>query len=241
MKPVTKITHVVHAIGVGGIEAMVISMLDQAASNEQVSIISLTDTHEHALQQWPCLHQHADKIICLNRKVWDLRGLWQVYRVLKTYDPDVVYTHHVGPLIYGGIAAKLLAVKKHIHLAHDTYHLKSIKLRIIERYLLSYLKPRVIAVSNSVAKGFKQALNCSSRVINNGIDTERFITGDKLAARARFKLPVKPILLGWVGRINPIKGLEYLVQAMPLLPEHISLVLAGDGESEVNIFRGILM
>ncbi len=47
-----------------------------------------------------------------------------------------------------------------------------------------------------------------------GVDLERFVPGDRLAARQRAGLPIDGPLLLFVGRIDPIKGLDILIDAL---------------------------
>src|SRR5690606_29202867 len=47
-----------------------------------------------------------------------------------------------------------------------------------------------------------------------GVDTSVFSRGDRAAARVRLSLPVdRPVLL-WVGRMVPVKGLKFLLEAL---------------------------
>lgn len=70
-------------------------------------------------------------------------------------------------------------------------------------------------------------------VFARGVDRQRFAPGDGIAARHRLGLPVdRPIAL-WVGRMVPVKGLDVLLAAWPMVTrdgEPPLLVLAGDGE-----------
>ena len=69
-----------------------------------------------------------------------------------------------------------------------------------------------------------------------GVDRQQFSPGDKLAARSRLGVSHKLPLFLWVGRMEPVKGLEVLVQAAGKLRQQGSafeLALVGDG-SERN-------
>lgn len=65
-----------------------------------------------------------------------------------------------------------------------------------------------------------------------GVDRRRFHAGDGVAARAALGLPAdRPVVL-WVGRMEPVKGLDVLLDAWPAVAAHPSrplLVLVGDG------------
>jgi D-inositol-3-phosphate glycosyltransferase len=64
-----------------------------------------------------------------------------------------------------------------------------------------------------------------------GIDIERFHPGDRGAARARLGLhPTNPVLL-WVGRLEKLKGVDILIDAVAQLDERdFTLVIVGGDE-----------
>ncbi len=74
-------------------------------------------------------------------------------------------------------------------------------------------------------------------VIYNGIDTRLFQPGPPdPQLRERLGLPARGPLLLFVGRLQPWKGLETALRAMPMLPnEH--LAIAGDGEERPRLTR----
>ena len=69
-------------------------------------------------------------------------------------------------------------------------------------------------------------------VVRRGIDTERFHPGDRQGARRRLNLPAdRPILL-WVGRMETVKGLPILLDALERLQRDgidVQTVLVGAG------------
>lgn len=72
-------------------------------------------------------------------------------------------------------------------------------------------------------------------MIPNGIDSQRFSPKPQQEARLHLGLPVGRLLLLWIGRLVPIKGIRFLIEAMPdVLRSHpeTMLVLVGTGEQE---------
>ena len=73
-------------------------------------------------------------------------------------------------------------------------------------------------------------------VVPPGVDHELFAPGDRARARAALGLPDGPMLL-FVGRIQPLKGVDVAIEAAARLGSGVSLVIVGgpsgpDGESE---------
>jgi D-inositol-3-phosphate glycosyltransferase len=58
------------------------------------------------------------------------------------------------------------------------------------------------------------------RVIPCGVNLDLFRPGDQRTARTRLGLGDEPVIL-YVGRIEPLKGIDLLVRTLPLLPEAI--------------------
>lgn len=79
-----------------------------------------------------------------------------------------------------------------------------------------------------------------ARVISNGVDLERFRPPldqrERAGARERLGLPVDKPLVLYAGRFSPEKRLDVLLQALPLVLEHVPahLVLVGAGRGKVQ-------
>ena len=69
------------------------------------------------------------------------------------------------------------------------------------------------------------------RVIPCGVDTELFQPMDPAKAKDLLELPPDPLLL-YVGRLQPIKGLETLLEAMTAVPEPADLLIVGGDQDE---------
>jgi len=68
----------------------------------------------------------------------------------------------------------------------------------------------------------------SPRVIPNGLDFRRFEQlPDKAAARRRLHLPEDRTLLAWVGKMIPIKRVEWLLEVLRRLPKLAAVVVGG--------------
>ncbi|PWV58928.1 glycosyltransferase family 4 protein [Plasticicumulans acidivorans] len=65
-----------------------------------------------------------------------------------------------------------------------------------------------------------------SVVLRNGVDLEQFQPGERAAARAQFGVTGR--VIASVGHLIPRKGNEFIIRALPQLPD-VSLLIAGDG------------
>jgi glycosyltransferase involved in cell wall biosynthesis len=74
--------------------------------------------------------------------------------------------------------------------------------------------------------------------VPTGIDTKRFVPGDREAARRATGLPAGRRLVGIVATLRSWKGHRYLIEAMRGLPE-VGLVIVGDGPQRRSIESSI--
>src|SRR5205823_11986914 len=70
-------------------------------------------------------------------------------------------------------------------------------------------------------------------VIPCGVDTELFQPMSRAAAKDLLELGPEPMLL-YVGRLQPIKGLETLLEAMTALESATLLIIGGDQDEPEN-------
>jgi glycosyltransferase involved in cell wall biosynthesis len=161
-------------------------------------------------------------------------------RELQKSEFDVVHGHnyHAFPVFFSRYASK----KRFIVTPHYHGHGSS----LLRDYLIKLYKPlgkkifqeadRVIAVSN-----YEKALlmrdftiNGDIAVIPNGIDLAEF----KGIDRFRKKDDAQRTIL-YVGRLDEYKGIQYVVQALPLLADDIHLEIVGNGPYKGHV-EGII-
>jgi glycosyltransferase involved in cell wall biosynthesis len=231
------VVQVVQHLAPGGIETMALDLLQVKLKEERVLVVSLEGNEFEAFESWPVLKPFKDQIIFLNKPPgFKLRYVWKLARLLKKLKTDVVHTHHIGPLIYGGLAAKLARVKRVIHTEHDAWHLNDPQRRQLQQRMLKIVKPVLVADAKHVSAHIRESLQRSpDKLILNGVNTNKFQPGNKNQARQVFDLPVDAVLIGTSGRLEPVKGQEFLIDAMISLPSYYHLVIAGVGSLEQKL------
>lgn len=227
-----KIVQVVQHLAPGGIETMVLELQRVYQKTDEVIIISLEGSYSSCIKRWPLLYGLNCRLMFFSKQSGvQLNLLLELTRLFKNMKPDVVHTHHIGPLLYAGMAAKLANVPTIIHTEHDGWHLQASKRRRrLEGWVLKRVRPALVADAQHVADILstlfpEQSLN----VILNGIDTKRFYPGQHIKSRKQLDLPTQKIIVGCAARLVQGKGHCYLLEAMTQLPDNIHLALAGDG------------
>ncbi|WP_111978088.1 glycosyltransferase [Algibacillus agarilyticus] len=228
---------VVQKLSPGGIETMALDFAQQATPTEQHFIVSLEGTLPALIHHWPRLKQIQHKIICLDKPAGiSLKTIQRLVKLIKKMNVTCIHTHHIGPLLYGSLAAKLAGVRCIMHTEHDAWHLENKKNRWLQRLIMNITRPIFIADSQLVADNAARFLgNYKMHVIYNGINTEKFQLGDQKKARTVMKLPLNVTLIGNAGRLEDVKGQRVLIEALINLPSHIHLAIAGIGSNEQKL------
>lgn len=231
------IIHVVQHLAPGGLESLALNMLAFSSPNRRVLIVSLEGTKQEAISRWPRLKDVEDHLIFLDKpsrlNYSTFNKLFRLFRALK---PSIVHTHHIGPILYGAITARLSGVKTRIHTEHDAWHLSAPKHRSLQKLALALAKPAVVADAQIVRDQLYHYLGYSDvSVIQNGIDCQRFKPGSKHLARQTLALPIRSVIIGSAGRLEHVKGHDVLLNAMPYLPKHVQLVIAGSGSQKESL------
>lgn len=229
--------HVVQHLAPGGLESLALDMLSFADTNQRVLIVSLEGCKAEALNNWPKLVPYQEQLIFLNKsKGFSIKTLMTLVDLFRMLNPQSVHTHHIGPLIYGSVAARLAGVQARIHTEHDAWHLNSRKHRFLQGIALYLARPRMVADAQLVSDQLHQHFAYNDvTVIKNGIDCERFKPGSKSLARQALNLPLNQKVIGAAGRLEKVKGHDLLISALSLLNHNVHLVIAGCGSQKETL------
>jgi sugar transferase (PEP-CTERM/EpsH1 system associated) len=169
--------------------------------------------------------------------------IWRLARLFRRTRVDVVHSHNWGTFLYSVLAAKFAGVPI-IHGEHgkNLNELNEINLpKSCAKRLLGRRVNRLVTVSQTIASEWADYGVPPDKIewIPNGVDVERFQPRpEKQALRHAFGLPEHGLLIGSVGRFDPIKNYEVLVEAFarlaPRFPE-IGLAFLGEGPCEANL------
>ena len=226
------IAQIVQHLAPGGIETMVLDLQKQASDPELVHIISLEGSYDEAVTHWPRIQNTPGLHFLEKAPGLRPRAVSALAALLKELNIDVVHTHHAGPLLYGGLAAKLAGCH-HVHTEHDAWHLHNFKRRCLVGSVFHLLRPTVVADADLVAGNIREYIPLSKPVvILNGIDTVRFIPGNKDKSRQQLGLPADVKIIGCAARFTAVKSHNHLIHAFSGLSEDTHLALAGGGELE---------
>lgn len=145
---------------------------------------------------------------------------------------DLLHIHSPLEPVLPLVVLKTLSMPKigTFHNIYPKYHLSYFVYEVFQSQFKDYaqLLDGRIAVSNTAKEFIEKYCPGEYFVIPNGVDLERF--NPKVKPLERFNDGVFNIL--FVGRMDPRKGLKYLLKAFPLIYEeypHCRLIIVGDG------------
>ncbi|BDY04927.1 glycosyltransferase [Ferrimonas sp. YFM] len=226
MKPV--LVQLVQRMSVGGLETMALTLGARLEAQFEVHYLSLEGETGALIDAWPRL-ANLGHFKALNKGSGvDARLIQRLRRYFKQHKVTHLHSHHIGPLIYGGAAAFGLGVT-HVHTHHDGWSLTLGRQKQLTRAAETLFRPAMVADADTVADAY-QGQGCRiEKVIPNGVAASTFLPADQQAARRRFGLPARALLLGTACRLEPVKGVDRLLSLLTHLPEEVHLVIAGEG------------
>ena len=227
------IAHVVKSLATGGLENGVVNLVNATHESFEHVIVCLTTSGplESRLRA-------GVRVVTLNKQAGrEIVSLAKLARTLRQLRPDVVHSRN-WPTIDTVIAARLARVPVVVHGEHgreaDDPDGRNAGRNRVRRLLHPFLN-RFICVSHDLRRWLIEQVRIpASKVvtIHNGVDVTRFTGADRDAARADLGLDASDVVVGTVGRLDPVKGHAYLVQAFADVarrhPES-RLVVTGDG------------
>lgn len=162
----------------------------------------------------------------------------EVARVLREHQPDVLHTHNTNAWLDATLGSLLGHRAGIVHTDHARPFPDALRYMIAE-HVASWRTSAVVGVSEHSTQNLRRYLRITPRKLHtiiNGIDLSPFDEPfDAARKRAALGVTRSGPLLGTAARLQPQKGLTYLIQAMPrILAVHpeATLLLAGEGMLE---------
>jgi glycosyltransferase involved in cell wall biosynthesis len=188
------------------------------------------------------------------RSPWDIPGvLWRLMRLIRASRPDIVQTWMYHADLIGGLAARLAGIRHVIWGVRGTAipqrGLSTTRMVVSLCSWLSRFLPSVIvccAESARVAHAEKGYDQTKMVVISNGYDLRHFSKDPMLRqkTRAAFGIDDEDVVVGTVGRFDPLKDYRNFVRSAAVLAaqvERVKFLMVGPGmDSRNKLLQGWL-
>ncbi len=235
MKKKIHVQHVLLSLQPGGLENGVVNVVNRlSAERFQSSICCLKHAGEFAARINPD--------IAIHEMGWQSgNDPWLPFRLARLFrktSPDIIHTRNAESFYYGFLGAKLAGIKCIIHSEHGrTFDDRAIRFRV-QRWFSAGTQA-LFAVSNQLRMDLVKHIGIPEariRVLYNGVDLERFGTGDRAKARQLLGVTETQLVIGSVGRLVPVKNYPLLLKAVAALNRtDVVAVLVGDGPVRVEL------
>ena len=232
-----RILHLVDSLEIGGMERMIVTLAGyQKRQGHDVEVATLLRAGSFAKD----LQRLSIPVTNFAKPQGFSFSTGQAIRnTLDRLEADVLHTHNPVPLIYGRLGGGLKRKLKFINTRHDMgLHLSSPKAHFLYRIAragnvatVAVCRP---AFDRFIANG--EFSKSTSSVIPNGINLDQFKNcspEQSTALRRSFAANRETFVMGTVGRLNPVKAQERMVELCGDLLSvgvPVKLVLAGDGQ-----------
>lgn len=189
--------------GIGGLEQHTFNLC-RALNEQGVEVHLLVDHHYLSLQ--PSLEGIYLHTLDFSKSRWNPILLYQIYKIVQVVQPDLIH-------VQGGKASKMLSVLL------PWLQLPSVAtVHGMKNHLKDYrCFDRVIGVSGKVAEKFKNIRQID--VIHNGVDIESILIQSDSTLEPRAIA---------IGRLDPIKGFDHLIQAWRNIDFQLDIIGEGD-------------
>lgn len=224
----------------GGLENGVVNLInnsDPDIFSHELCCITRSGNAEKRLKR------HIDIYEMHKQEGNDWRMIPRLFSLIKERRPDIVHTRNWGA-VDAILAAKLAGVSNVIHGEHgwnmDDPRGQNLK-RCMVRKLLSGGVDRFVAVSEDIKNWMVNSVGIKgSKVVKilNGVDTDKFCPGNKEDARMKLGFLNDEVIIGTVGRLDPVKDQGLLLHAFARLnhgQSNLRLIVVGDGPERKDL------
>ena len=206
MKPT--IVHIIHNLGRGGAETMLVETLAELTSFRNIVITLSPENHFGVIPG-------ADAIHCLHvRKPWDLLLAIPRYRkILALYEVAFVHSHLLWPTLVARFGTpKSIPLLSTIHaFVQSSVEYKRFYLRLLERWSYRYRPSAIIAVAEGARQEYFQLVGLTprnSRTVYTFVDPRKF---QPASATREASIPFRLIS---VGALRTQKNYSWLVDLL---------------------------
>ncbi len=233
----------IRSLGVGGAERQAIALANHLAENGE-KVVLATFYSGGGLEG--TLNNEVNRLILGKRGRWDLTFPIRLALAIRRVQPWVIYSfmpsaNIAAALVQPFVASPLVWGVRSSYMPLECYGFISVIVGWLEKILS---RVPIITIYNSeaglgyyVAKGYPALC---AHVVQNGIDVNFYRRDEERGRCIRSELGVADdeVLVGLVGRIDPVKNIESYIEAVrraARVDRRLRFIIVGEGSSELVI------
>ncbi len=256
IKPVVslRVVRVIDRLNVGGPSRHVVLLTKEMADRGYRTVLAKGSVSEGEAEMGDLIAKSGicpEEISGLGRAVsplTDLRAFVSLYRLIRKVRPHLVHTHKSKAGVLGRLAAALAGVPVTVHTFHGHVFRgyfsawKSALVRTVER-LFGHWTDATVAVTGqqrSELLAYRIASRSRLHTVPLGLYLEPFLSGNGSGEGLRRELGLDTgcKIVGLVGRLVPVKGVEVFLEAARRVAaelEDVRFLVVGDGELRADL------
>lgn len=239
----SRLLQITHALSVGGLEQVILTLCRSINKQQyEITVLCLRELGDLAVE----VEKTGAKVILLPQKNsgTDYFSFLKIAKIIRQIKPDVIHTHNTQPLIEGVlgclVAGRLPTI---VHTDHAR-QFPDKKRYMFAEWCASHFVHKMVGVSEKTTENLRRFEKISPKkltTIENGIILENYqITIDTSAKRKELNLPESGRIIGVIARLEPVKGITFLLKAAPAIlekyPDTVFLIV-GDGSEKNNLIQ----
>lgn len=221
-----------------GAEVHLATLADSLKSDERVSV-SVCLFHDGKLADY-LKNRGIDVTIIPLKWLFDISSVFNITGLLKNKNIDILHTHGYKANFIGALASCLHKSTRCVRTEHGLTEpfsgFSKIKMNFYEgldHLAGRFLTKKIISVSNDIRNNIKNRYGEGAiSTIHNGIDINDLNGTNKEKIKMSLGISEDTFVIGIVGRLVPIKGHEYFINAAKLILEKrkdVMFLIVGDG------------
>ena len=237
--PPLRVAHLASGDLWAGAELQLFTLLSELVQRPQFQIRVVL--FNHGLLEQKLLERGLDVVVLDEQRLNSFSLLRELTRTLRQFSPHIVHTHRYKETILGGLASRRAGkprLIKTVHGLREPFHgWRSARMHFygtLDGWITSRYFDTVIGVSDDiVARSAPHSGQEHVVRIHNGINLERCrASTERSEVRRGLQIPEGSTVLGLVGRLVRVKGVEILLHAAQRLCASnpgLRVLIVGDG------------
>lgn len=188
-------------------------------------------------------YNHIIEVDYIGDASFSFRGVLGLRRVIKELKPDIVHTH---ASLAGRIAGKISRGLAIVNSRHCIEPLPRGMSAIVKKIINNNLSHRIIAVSEAIYENLLASGVHQDKLVllNNGVvPIVKLSEEEKNAVRDGYGINQETLVVGYIGRLEEVKGPLFLPEVVSHLQEKLHrpflVLMAGEGSQKDALIQSI--
>ena len=245
-----RVAMVVNNLDVGGLEKVVVSLLNHLDRERFEPYLicldgpgKMADHIDLPAENRLVLKKNPERRLPVIGAHVDPSLFAAIRKFVKSKHIDVMHAHNLAPLLYAGVSTRLLPMWNRPAIVYSEHNQIYSASRKTKQRMRLYLKlaDRIVTVSRDLQRTLINEAVAQPDKVNvlyNGIDGKRFVFQDQYRIRRELGIPDTDFVFGTAVVLSEQKGIGFLLEAAQQLLKRtggIRFVIAGDGPKRVEL------